>query len=731
MLKKIFSFCILFSCIFAGQSIQAQNYTLTGNTFEERCESMINCMVNDIEPYTGNVNIKYTAPFYWARIYKGVDSERAISQLETLYDAVIANPSSVTGSDIEFFAHMTIHGYFLCKDQIPATLKLRVKTFLKQINFNTNGSTATLNLDMMRYTAGLLAAQEWSDFTDLKGKNATQITAYNRSRIINTLNNIYHNNCKEMDAFVYLPTNTMYIRMLAEFSTDEEIQQKAYVVYQQIIAAMVGAWNQGLYIANPPRSKGWAQLVAGQLGTNSRITALAWLFFGNPTNTIQMLNQYVSDSDNYAVFCFWSAYKRNIKPLQAILDAEKRKTFPYEYISYIDDKTVNASNNIVQNWKNYKYTYQSKNYGLATQTEIPYNLSAALSRYTYKETKRTYLAWQSDETSQCFFTVCQDNPERPTDAVNANAAGYGENPFHRVLQYKGAAIGVTNVPTTYLEGKRYQLYVPFSRVGIKLKVESDNWVFCHTGSMMFAFRTIEPFSMMTRSPYNVANCDVLMFTDQTTRKGSWILQTTEITDDLKGATLEEEINKFKTKLLANSSFDTVNYDTDTPQLRYTSMDGDVLDLTFFAPTLAYSDQYKINGKVQTLGDGSLYNSPYTKQTDKSDDVYIYNTDGEPTILNWKDPVPSSSIAENISDNKGVISCYTSGGMLYVNNIPADGLAEINIYDGTGSLVKKKRIEITNNQASMDVGNLTKSFFLVHVKSDRNSWIAKHLITVNR
>jgi len=51
--------------------------------------------------------------------------------------------------------------------------------------------------------------------------------------------------------------------MLAEFCQDEEINQKANAVYQQMIASLLSAWNQGLYVANPPRCKGWDQLYTG------------------------------------------------------------------------------------------------------------------------------------------------------------------------------------------------------------------------------------------------------------------------------------------------------------------------------------------------------------------------------------------------------------------------------------------------------------------------------------
>lgn len=728
--KKHLILLLLLPLLIGSLSLKAQTYTLYGNTFEERCESLINSMVNDIEPYTGNVTVKFTAPFYWARIYKNVDVERAHDSLENLYKELAKNPAVVTDSDIDFFAHHSMHGYLLCKDKISGNLVRDIKQFLQGIDFNKGGAVNTLNLDMMRYTAGYLAAQEWPDFKDLNNKNASQIMAYNRPRILNTLDNIFHNNCKEMDATVYLPTNTMHIRMLAEFAIDAEIKQKAYVVYQQIIAAMVGAWNNGLYVASPSRAKGWNHLTTGKYGTNSRTTALAWLFFGNPSNEMILANQFLSDTNNYAIFCFWSAYKGKIKPMQEILDVEKTKTFPYEYHSYIDDKLINSNDNTIRkNWHYYKYTYQSDNFGLSTQTEIPYDLSRALSLYTYKETKRTYLAWHNDiETSQCYFSVCQDNPERPTDVVNANAVGYGENPYHRVLQHKGTAIGITNVPTTYLNGNRYQLYVPFTRLGIKHRIIADNWVLCHTGNMMFAFKTIEPFTVLTgRMPYNVPNCDLLMFTDQTTRKGSWILETTEITNDLRANSMEEELDNFRQKLISNSSIKLVDYESNTPRVIYTSMDGNILDLTFFPPNVAYNGQYKINNyTIDKLDDRYLFNSQYTRQAHGSDDVYIYNKSENPTILNWKDEIPTDSTSGLQSQlSRQNINCFSNGKRLFINNIPNHGKADCTLFSSEGQIVKHQKIEIAENKTSIEIGALPNAVYIIRIKdSDNNNWTTK-------
>ena len=103
--------------------------------------------------------MKYTSPFYWARIYQGVDVETSIAELERIYDHWLADPSTtyLSGSDVDFSDHMTMHGYLLTKDKIPNSLKDKVKRFLQLSDFNTFGTgTSTLNMDMMHAGIGYM-----------------------------------------------------------------------------------------------------------------------------------------------------------------------------------------------------------------------------------------------------------------------------------------------------------------------------------------------------------------------------------------------------------------------------------------------------------------------------------------------------------------------------------------------------------------------------------------------
>lgn len=712
------SLAFLFICLNTSGQIM-----MSGDTFEKRADNMIQYMVAAHKPSGGDP--KYTGHYYFARLYLNKETDRAITQLEAMYDKYIADPDlyyNSSGSGVEFYAHATLHGYLLTKDRMPESLKAKIKTFIQLGDYNSRG--ITLNLDMMRYTVGFLATEQWPDFTDRYGRSTEKIRDYNRPRILNWLDKFFHINCSEADAFIYLSTNLMYVRMLAEYAVDEEINRKANSVYQQMIAGLLSAWNKGIYVANPPRCKGWSQLYTGPYASDSNITALCWMLFGNSNSNKYQFVPSLTVTANTASANFWVAYKRNISPNPALFKIDKEKVFPYIYTSYIDDIGVDGSNKDTKKWKRFKYTYQSESYGLATQTEIPYNLSNAASTYAYKETKRTYLAWHS-EVEQSVFSVCQDNPERPTDNVNANAVGYGENPHHRVMQHNRTAIGVYNVPTNYIQGKRYRIYVPFSKLGIKNRIESDGWVFCHTGSMLFAFKTLEPYTWQS-TIFDVTNHDVLTLQDTECRKGSWILETSEITPQFQANTRDEELELFKNAILANTSEETVDYDGNTPTLRYTSLDGDVLELKYFPPTSAYNNNYKVNGTPLVLSEEYLFNSPYVKQKTNTDEVILYNANGEIEDRIIWNKMGTGITEENKKENTYSIYPNPVNNILNIS-LPNDKREfQITIFNDNGQMLKCFSVSGNQDSITYPVSNLSAGLYFVRITNDEDSYSFKFL-----
>ena len=76
--------------------------------------------------------------------------------------------------------------------------------------------------------------------------------------------------------------------------------------------------------------------------------------------------------------------------------------------------------------------------------------------------------------------------------------------------------------------------------GLKRKlireINGMRWVLCHTGSMMFAFATPEDWDFgLQDNKYGIKDHHILTLKDVNRRRGSWVLETTEITERYKDA----------------------------------------------------------------------------------------------------------------------------------------------------------------------------------------------------
>lgn len=616
------------------------NSLLTGSTFEERSASLVDHMVKT--KITSN-SIKYGAPFYYARLLKGENVEEANTKLLEMYnnsDNYKTFATSSGDSNTDFYMHVTIHGYMLTKDKMTDVLKKRIKECLMNGDYCIN-TTTTVNMLMMRWATSIICCEEWPDFVDKngKGKDATFIFQRNKARVLRALKLFFTKNHPETDAFTYLPVNLQYVRMLAEFAKDEEIRSAAESTYQQMISQMLLPWNKGKYSANPSRSKGWENLYTGNNSSKSAIGIMSWVYFGGtPERPIVMH----TGSDNFGCVNFWLCYDGRTKPMTDFANIESAKTYPYEFETSCREITVSTyqSGDGKQTFDriNSHYTYQSNNYGLSTQhIEAPDDSKYSGFQYTYafKETKNIHLVWNSDGAASSIFSVCFDNPQRPdkTETVY-NAFGYGENPYHRVFGRGKSAIGMYNVPNSYMnEPKYYRMYVPFTKEAIKKRVIREinglKWVVCHTGSMMFAFATPEQWEFSSLGGfYKFANHDILILTDYNRRRGSYVLETTEIEPYADpNHNIDNEISNFISAIETNTSFvKSDDYEIgDTPKITYTTVDGHKLEMTYLSPETKYMDQYKYDDQTVIPNSEYIVKSDYIEQKFDTETVTLKTT----------------------------------------------------------------------------------------------------------
>ena len=164
--------CLLAGILLAGTG-KAQFAVVHGSTYEERSRSLVDQMLQ-AQP-VANGNIKYVSPFYFARLWRDHEKDMAIKKLSEMYRYQLEHVEAFykSGSDMDFFAHATMHGYMLTKEKMPDSLRQSIKEFMKIGKYTRDNGT--LNMKLMHQASGLLCAEEWPDFVDADGKNASQL----------------------------------------------------------------------------------------------------------------------------------------------------------------------------------------------------------------------------------------------------------------------------------------------------------------------------------------------------------------------------------------------------------------------------------------------------------------------------------------------------------------------------------------------------------------------------
>ncbi len=76
-------FIFLLAGLLFASAVNAQIAYMHGSTYEERSHSLIDQMLQT-QP-VANGNIKYVSPFYFARLWRDYEKEKAIEKLTEMY----------------------------------------------------------------------------------------------------------------------------------------------------------------------------------------------------------------------------------------------------------------------------------------------------------------------------------------------------------------------------------------------------------------------------------------------------------------------------------------------------------------------------------------------------------------------------------------------------------------------------------------------------------------------
>lgn len=557
---------------------QAPAPLIAGKDYAERSAAFVRYLAA-AKPANPNFP-KDAAPYHAARLQLGTDLPGTLKTIDTMLDATLkAKPDP-------FNLHAVMHAYLIHREKFTPAMTAKVKALAAGWSYS-KPIGVSMNYELMRDGSGWLAAQEWPDLTDHDGNNAATIQKNCGDWLWRIWRDTTEHNASEYDAPIYYGTDFAPARMIAEFSRDEKMRTAAEMTLDFMLVQTAAHWHRGYHISTAGRGKYWGSL---NLGPDSAAptNGMAYLLFGG-----DRVANLASAPQTY-----WLAHPGRALPLAWL---------PAWQAALPDDRTVLATNL----WPTHKIMVRkiawfTKGYGLASQRED----ETAADSYLFKECRRTMLKWASDKP-QSSFTICQENRRRPAEKI-LNAFAYGENPYAQVMQHEGTLLGVHDVPADY---GFWKTTAPFVTTGAIVKrVERDGWIVCHGGSMLFAFRFLQPAQWAGGEP----GTDLISKTrDQLDRyvcdaaRGGWILETSPLALFAGGGT-DAELERFATVLVAKTK---VSGDVTAapPRVIFKNLAGHTLDLTWKPVNEPHKGQCVLDGKPVDYTKYPLLSAPNADQ----------------------------------------------------------------------------------------------------------------------
>jgi hypothetical protein len=559
---------ITFVTLLTATTIAPQKKRLSGNTMDERQQVYLDyCASTD---FTDTHTAKGGMAPIVARIVMGRDIAKALwmwnhiakISFSSAEKALKKNPNDGHARD-PFEKHALMHSWLICQDkvQVPEVILQYTRKMICLYKHKKWQGYGALNYRLMNDGAGYLASERWDDLLDMDGLNSSGILKATKERLLGYFDQIVRQNNDEFGAPTYLGIYLSAMKMLADFALDPEFKKRATLTLDSMLVHIAMAWNQGYYVTPASRSKYYSSTVTGPDGLDCT-GAIAWMCFGGS----RPVEAKYMNSAGSVWFSIPNEYRR--PELFETLALNREKALMHQ---------SSAQSRIRMS------TWHSPRYTLASSWEF---LPGPTDGH-YKESRRNILKWISPTHNSCFAPM-QENARRPylMKEKVANAFGYGENPFGQSLQQRGTLIGITCVPENY---PYWKSYAPFPNTGsIVKKIEQDGWIFCHGGSMLFAFRYLKDSYWGPSDPKN--HCDVYRSDN---RINGWILETRELSN--KDEDENKVLSKFAEEILKHTKIYNETWDNEAPSFSYKNLDGDRMDIRYRPHGQAYQDQHKING----------------------------------------------------------------------------------------------------------------------------------------
>lgn len=473
-------------------------------------------------------------------------------------DEIFTNPAS----SAMFLTMAGMDLYMRYKEHMPEALQEKVKRFITTRNKGNYTGGSTENHGIMFAAGGYLAAQEWPDW-DL----ADTVRQQTQEHIYKGIENISIHGLTEHDSPTYHIFFTNSLLSLYDHADDPEMRQRALVGLELLLTSMAPEWLEGYWASSTLRSYDFTH--DPHIGSLSG--PLGWLYWGG--------GPMPPREDGVVIMSAVSDYR--IPEVLRAIGQDRRHPFVHR-------ETQGTEFNRQDKYR--KYTYMDRAYAMFSQFDGNDQLA------WHDQMQRMGLVWISPEPGATFLMKHPVKGRR------------GDTKDGQVVQHERALVGVYKDTITG--------YLPDTEAVID-QFESDGWLFVHGGSVLFAVNIIQGFEwgdeeVVKGTPFKQLHSPhdrngVVIQTAPVETFSALDQQKTDASNQPR-AVLERFADAIKTQTtVEHDGITNVGLGNRNPKVRFTTLEGDVLELEFNQDRL-------INNVANDYQAWPLFENPWMKSS---------------------------------------------------------------------------------------------------------------------
>ena len=552
-------FFLFFCLLYCGTLTQVYS-----QDFDSRAETLVNFFASrNLELPTSSIN-KYSKQAFWyaqAKFQTGqIDEARII--VNSALDLISKGETSETDPWFQYWAAMDT--YLRWKSLY--TPELIEKTRQQMISYEHFDTGFTPNHRLMVRTARYLAAQEWPDATFTSDALADDPIA--AEYLLEEMNSFVHKGAfHELDSDVYMAFHTGPLLTLLDLATDPTMVNHARLAFEWFFANAAGEYLEGHWITSSMRIR---QLIY-PLGEYRNSDVTHWLYFGGAPFIGK--ETYNSSAVPFAV----SSYR-----LPGIMaDIANDRDAPHTHL-----ERGRGPDGV----RYLKTNYLDQTYGMFSQYE--YNGALRFNEIML----RWGVKWVRPGEESEFWL------KHPS--AEGNLPNEGATKFGQVLQHEGTLVGVYNIPAA----DQYPALRGLTPTNHQAVIDdSDSGrIYLHYETVLLAVTLTEPFNWQASDK----------FLDKPATKIGVVVETANPADYGTGGP-QAQLDAFKAALLGQTTLDASGIQDAQPTLRYTSLAGDVLEIS-------YENYRRINGHTLNLDLWPMLHNPWLYQEYDGDVLTLKN-----------------------------------------------------------------------------------------------------------